>query len=140
MLWIAGSECDRVGLALEMRNGGDVGRKSSSCTSRLNRSCFPGTTAPADEELPRSQLLSCIIFRLTLMFRRLGWLADLGKEARRRSWPRKWYLVGAGKIGMSREAPALEVGEMGSDREPSEWWFKAEASWSARARTLDKTS
>jgi len=144
VLWIAGSECARVGLALEMRNGGDVGRKSSSCTSRLNRSCLPDTTAPVEEE-PLSQQLICIFtLRLTFMFRRLGWLADLGKEARRRSWLRKWYLVGAGKIGMSRDAP-LEVGEMGSDREPSEWWFRAEAVdpsilSAERARTLDKTS
>lgn len=71
-VWIAGSECARVGFAREILKGGEVGRKTSSCTSRLNRSCLVEVTPVLESGLA-----------VRAVFRRLGWLADLGKEARR---------------------------------------------------------
>lgn len=68
-VWIAGSECARVGFAREILKGGEVGRKTSSWTSRLNRNCFVEVTESG--------------LAVRALFRRLGWLADLGKEARR---------------------------------------------------------
>lgn len=70
-VWIAGSECARVGFAREILKGGEVGRKTNSCTSRLNRSCLVEVAVIESG------------FAVRVVFRRLGWLADLGKEARR---------------------------------------------------------
>jgi hypothetical protein len=63
------------------------------------------------------------MLRLMLTFNRLGWDADLGNDARRWSWLRKWYLVGEGKIGNKKveepfSSPSI-IGDMGSERVPS---------------------